>query len=128
MNNKEIGRWGEEIAATYLKRKGYSIVLKNFYTSEGEIDIIALQEENEERTLIFIEVKTRTSEKYGFPEEAITMKKWDHMLKAVDRYFQEHPENSEAWQIDVIAVQRLNKDQSPNIEHFENVVMDYGRE
>ncbi len=128
MSNKEIGHWGEEIAAAYLKRKGYSIVDRNFYTSEGEIDIIALQEENEERTLIFVEVKTRTSEKYGYPEEAITMKKWDHMLKAVNRYLHDQPVNCEVWQIDVIAVQLLIEDQPPDIEHFENVVMDYGRE
>lgn len=128
MNNKEIGIWGEGIAATYLIQKGYSIVLRNYYTSEGEIDIIAFQEVDEERMLVFVEVKTRTSIKYGFPEEAITKKKWDHLLNAVNRYFQEHPEYIGAWQIDVIAVQRLTKDQSPNIDHFENVVMDYGRE
>jgi putative endonuclease len=128
MNNKEIGRWGEEIAAVYLKRNGYSIVDRNFYTPEGEIDLIALREEKGERIMIFVEVKTRTSEKYGYPEEAFTRKKWDHMIKAIDRYLQDQPEYGDAWQIDVIAVQRLSEDQPPEIEHFDNVVMNNGRE
>ena len=128
MNNKEVGRWGEEISAVYLKRNGYSIVDRNFYTPEGEIDLIVLQEEQEEQILIFVEVKTRTSEKYGFPEEAFTRKKWNHMLRAIDRYLQDHPEFGDAWQIDVIAVQKLSEDQLPEIVHFKNIVMSYDRE
>lgn len=126
-NRKEIGRWGEEIAAAYLNRNGYLIVDRNFYTPEGEIDIIALQDEEEERILIFVEVKTRTSEKYGYPEEAFTRKKWDHMLKAIDRFLQDQPDYGDAWQIDVIAIQRLSEGDPPEIEHFENVVMNYDR-
>lgn len=125
MNKTEIGRWGEEIAAGYLIRNGYSILERNFYTPEGEIDIIALQEEKDEQILIFVEVKTRTTEKYGFPEEAFTRKKWDHMLKAIERYLQSQSDYGDAWQIDVIAIQRLIKKDPPEIEHFENVVMNY---
>ena len=128
MNKKKVGRWGEEIAAAYLLKKGYSIIDRNFFTPEGEIDIIALHEEKEEQVLIFVEVKTRTSEKFGYPEEAVTSKKLNRMLKAIDRYFQDQPEHEDIWQIDVIAIQRMREDQPPEIEHFENVVMDYGRE
>jgi len=128
MNNKEVGRWGEEIAAVYLKRNGYSIVDRNFYTPEGEIDLIALQEEKEEKILIFVEVKTRTSKKYGYPEEAFTRKKWDHMLRAIDKYFEDHLDYGDTWQIDVIAVQKLSEEQLPEIVHFENIVMSYDRE
>ena len=126
--NKEVGRWGEKIAAAYLKRKGYSIVDRNFYTPEGEIDLIAIQKDNEEGVLVFVEVKTRTSEKYGYPEEAFTLKKWGHMLKAIDRYLQDQPDYGDAWQVDVIAIQRLIVGKPPDIEHFENVVMNYDKE
>lgn len=126
--NKEVGRWGEEIASAYLKRKGYIIIDRNFYTPEGEIDLIASLEENGERVLIFVEVKTRTSEKYGYPEEAFTQKKWDHILKAIDRYLLNHPDFKDPWQVDVIAIQRLNKDAPLDIEHFENVVMNHDKE
>jgi len=50
------------------------------------------------------------------------------MLKAIDRYLQDQPDYGDAWQIDVIAVQRLSEDQPPAIEHFDNVVMNNGRE
>lgn len=126
--NKEVGRWGEEIAAAYLKRKGYTIVDRNFYTPEGEIDLIVFYEDNGEKILVFVEVKTRTSEKFGYPEEAFTRKKWEHVLKAIDRYLQDQPDFGDAWQVDVIAVQRLNRDKPPDIEHFENVVMNNDRE
>lgn len=126
-SNQEIGRWGEDLAAAYLKQKGYSILDRNFYTPEGEIDLIALKEENDERVLIFVEVKTRTSDKYGYPEEAFTRKKWDHMLKAIDRYMRAGSDFGEGWQIDVIAIQRLSKSDPPAIEHFENVVMNHDR-
>ena len=125
--NKEVGFWGEEIAAAYLIRKGYSIVDQNFYTSEDEIDLIALREENEEQVLIFVEVKTRTSEKFGYPEEAISQKKWNHILKAMDRYLLDQSEYDD-WQVDVIAIQQLNEDETPDIVHFENVVMNHDRE
>ena len=124
-SNKEVGRWGEEIAAAYLKQKGYLIVARNFYTPEGEIDLIAFQKDIEEGILVFVEVKTRTSEKYGYPEEAFTRKKYDHLLNAIDRYLQDQPDLRDAWQIDVIAVQRLNVGKPPDIEHFENIVMNY---
>jgi len=128
MKNTEVGRWGEEIAAAYLERNGYSIVDRNFYTPDGEIDLIAHLEDNEERILIFVEVKTRTNDKYGYPEEAFTRKKWDHMLKAINRYLLDQPDYRDGWQIDVIAVQRLIEDQPPKIEHFDNVVMNNDRE
>jgi putative endonuclease len=128
MNKKEIGRWGEEIAADYLCRKGYSVIDRNFTTPEGEIDIIAIKVHQCEERLIFAEVKTRTSAIYGYPEEAITLKKWKNMLKAIDIYLQNHLDYQDDWQIDVIAIQRLKKDQPPEIEHFENVIMDYDRD
>jgi len=128
MNKKEIGCWGENIAADYLSRKGYSILARNFYTPQGEIDLIALKVDRDEKTLVFAEVKTRTSDRYGYPEEAITLKKWKNMLKAIDNYFQDQPEYQDGWQIDVIAIQRLREDHPPEIAHFENVLMDYGRE
>jgi putative endonuclease len=127
-NNQEIGRWGEEFAAAYLERIGYSILERNFFTREGEIDLVACREEQGTRTLIFVEVKTRTSEKFGYPEEAFTRKKWEHLRKAIDHYLESRPDDCAGWQVDVIAVQKFRHNHSAEIEHFENVVMDYDRE
>ena len=64
----ELGQKGERLAVGYLKKKGYSIIQKNFRTPLGEIDIIAKDKE----TLVFIEVKTRESLQYGQPFESVT--------------------------------------------------------
>lgn len=65
--NKSIGSYGESLACTILKSHGYKILERNFSCKIGEIDIIALKD----NILCFIEVKTRTFSKYGFPCEAI---------------------------------------------------------
>ena len=67
----KLGQKGEGLAVSYLKKRGYSIIQKNFRTSLGEIDIIAKDKE----TLVFIEVKTRESLEYGQPFEAVTRSK-----------------------------------------------------
>lgn len=69
--NKELGRRGEAAAARYLEHIGYEIVERNWECKYGEADIVAYDEE----TLVFVEVKTRTSIKKGFPSEAVTPEK-----------------------------------------------------
>ncbi|MCH5717484.1 YraN family protein [Niabella hibiscisoli] len=68
--HNDIGKNGESLAATYLQSKGYTIVCKNWRHSYYEIDIIA----NKGKKLHFIEVKTRSSEVYGHPEDSVTKK------------------------------------------------------
>lgn len=68
LNNKIKGGSGEKIAVNYLKKKGYEILETNFKTNIGEIDIIAA----DKGCLVFVEVKTRMSDKYGEPAEAVT--------------------------------------------------------
>ncbi|MCH8158067.1 MAG: YraN family protein, partial [Nitrospinae bacterium] len=63
-----FGKAGEKAAVAFLKKQGYRILKKNFRTAVGEIDIIAEQG----RTVVFIEVKTRSGDKFGHPFEAIT--------------------------------------------------------
>jgi putative endonuclease len=112
---KEIGAWGESAAANWLSGRGYQIIARNIRTPYGEIDIIARQEE----ITIFVEVKTLTSSKDFFPEEAITPTKQQHMFDAAEHYCAEH--EIDHWQLDVIAVEgRPGID--PVITHFENAV------
>ena len=65
--NKVVGNYGENLAAEYLRDIGYRIVSRNYNTQVGEIDIIALDKDY----LVFIEVKSRNSTKYGYPHEAV---------------------------------------------------------
>ena len=112
-----MGAWGEQAAVDYLSRQGYTILTRNFRTPHGEIDILARQGD----LLVFVEVKTRTSRAYGYPEDSVTPRKQEHMLAAAGHYLQDHPEAGENWQFDVISVER-GPDRKPVITHFENVI------
>lgn len=114
---RKLGQWGEEIAAAYLKQKGYTILQRNIRTAYGEIDLLASQVD----TLIFVEIKTRSSASLGSPEISITPKKFAHMLASAESYLMTHPEINAAWRIDVISVLYNTADQSPEITHFENI-------
>ena len=81
-NAKKIGTAGEELAAEIVKGKGYYIITRNFSCPYGEVDIIAVRD----RIISFIEVKTRTTEEYGRPAEAVDIKKQKHLRNAA-RFF-----------------------------------------
>ena len=112
-----LGQWGEQVAADYLSSRGYTILGKNLRTGYGEIDLLARQADS----LVFVEVKTRSSSSLGLPEISITPKKFAHILAAAQSFLQDHPQLDLAWRIDVIAVQGHPSGQSPEIAHFENV-------
>ncbi len=114
MMNKELGRRGEEIAVRYLQKKGYGLLDRNYYTRFGELDIIC--EKNKE--LIFVEVKTRKSVKYGSPEESITAKKKEHLRKAALIYIDTHHRPFQGMRFDVIAI--LLEKEDKKINHIKN--------
>jgi putative endonuclease len=109
-HNQRIGKWGEDKAAEHLNQRGYEIIARNVRTPYGEIDIVARQGD----ITIFIEVKTRTSNKMGLPEESITPRKREHMLAAADHYAMQN--EIDHWQIDVIAIE--GKPGVPVITYF----------
>jgi putative endonuclease len=110
-----IGAWGEDLAAQFLINKGLKIIQRNFRTREGEIDLIALDGE----TLLFVEVKTRTNTEFGFPEEAVTDEKLDHLYEAAEEYLAEHLEY-ENWRVDVVAIKGKPDSDEPQFEWFQN--------
>ena len=112
-----IGLIGENIAADFLEKKGYSILKRNFRTPYGEIDLITEQGSS----IVFTEVKTRTSISLGPPEISITRRKADHMRSAAEFYIQQFAERYDEWRIDVISVQIRTND-APLIVHFENAI------
>jgi putative endonuclease len=112
-----FGRWGEATAAAYLESHGYTILERNFHTAHGEIDIVA----SKAAELVFVEVKTRSSHTFAYPEDSVTKNKQAHMLLAGAQYLQMHPECGESWQFDVIAIER-KPGGTPEIVHFENVI------
>lgn len=79
---KKIGDHGEEFAAKILEDNGYKILDRNYWTKHGEIDIVACKD----KCLHFVEVKTRTQLRYGYPAEAITEEKKSRMRRAANIY------------------------------------------
>lgn len=100
MQRKSLGNLGENLALKHLKNKGYKILERNFRSKFGEIDIVAIESD----VLVFVEVKTRWSKKFGPPEEAITPWKIKRIIKAGQYFKMLHPELPEAMRIDAIAV------------------------
>src|SRR5436190_20930519 len=77
-----LGTTGETIAANYLEAKGFTILAKNYRFKRAEVDIIA----KNDKILIFAEIKTRSSDKFGFPEEFVTNRKIELLLMAAEEY------------------------------------------
>ncbi|OGY44549.1 MAG: hypothetical protein A3J62_01105 [Candidatus Buchananbacteria bacterium RIFCSPHIGHO2_02_FULL_38_8] len=118
-NNKKIGKSGERIAKWYFKNRGYQILETNYHTRQGEIDIIC----KKDMELVFVEVKTRTSTSFGYPEQAINEQKQKHLAEAIEKFVSEYQGQIELIRIDAICIQ-LNSHGKASIKHFENIIQD----
>ena len=128
---QRLAGWGEAYAAAYLQQRGYRIIERNARTPYGEIDLVAVEASEMGQILaeskpvtVFVEVKTRRSTRYGYPEQAVTRRKREHMLAAAQAYLQAHPELEGDWRVDVIAVFRPDSKQTATVNHFENAIRD----
>lgn len=117
MLKQDLGRKGEELAVAYLKSKGFRIIARNFRSKVGEIDIIACEKD----TLVFIEVKTRWSIKFGLPEEAVTPWKLRSIVKTSQYFKMLHPELPESLRVDVVAISLLPSGELEEIRLIKNV-------
>lgn len=95
------GNLGEDYASELLKKSGYKILAQKFRSRFGEIDIVA-QDRNE---LVFVEVKTRWSKRFGNPEEAVSAWKLRHLTKAAMYYKLMNPKTPEIMRFDVVATE-----------------------
>jgi putative endonuclease len=112
-----LGRYGERKACTYLKKQGYRILEKNFRCKAGEVDIIAADHE----TLVFVEVKTRSSDQFGTPQEAVTPEKLRTLKEAAHYYMQETSAPPTQVRYDILALTIDQNTKVKNIEHIKNV-------
>lgn len=112
-NSRDIGAIGEDIAIKYLRENGYVILERNFRTKTGEIDIIASIND----IIVFIEVKTRNSDKYGFPYEAVNYKKQQKIIKVAQNYINLRRLNDYQYRFDIIEI-FLNS--QARVNHIEN--------
>lgn len=116
---RKFGNKGENIAAIYLIKKGYKIIKAPWSALPyGEIDIVA----EHKGVLIFIEVKTRQSNDFGFPEEAVDWRKRKKISKLIELYIQNNKLFNAHYRFDVIAIEMAG-DKS-EIRHIEAVGID----
>lgn len=114
-DNKNTGSKGEQMASVYLEQMGFSIVERNWRFRHWEVDIIAARNDR----LHFFEVKTRTSGKYGKPEESMSYKKMKNLRNAAEEYQYRNPQ----WkyvQFDVLAIS-IYSNQPVEYFHIEDV-------
>ncbi|MGN6265287.1 MAG: YraN family protein [Ginsengibacter sp.] len=87
-HHNHTGLLGEQMAARYLTEKGFTILHQNWRHSHWEVDIIA----SHKNTLHFIEVKTRRTQKFGYPEEDVSKKKMENLINASEEYLFLYPQ------------------------------------
>ncbi|MBM3242581.1 YraN family protein [Candidatus Poribacteria bacterium] len=115
-SQKQLGKIGELLAVKFLKQKGYQIIEQNYRSAWGEIDLIAQDGD----VLVFVEVKTRCSLKFGAPQVAVTNSKQRKMSKAALEYLQERDGFDYVCRFDVISIVFPPDPSEPIIEHIEN--------
>ena len=119
MDTQALGRFGEEQAARFLRRKGYRIVQRNFRCRFGEIDIIARQKD----VLVFAEVKLRKDARFAEAREYVTAAKQRRILTAAQLYLTRCSDELQP-RFDVIEVYAPQGEGGPvRIEHIENAFM-----
>lgn len=114
---KNLGKIGEQRAVEYLQKKGYQILRQNFSCKLGEIDLVACDKD----CLVFVEVKTRWSDKYGLPEEAVTEKKLKSIIKTGEYFKLLNSKTPDLMRIDVVCVELSRKGTLYSIRHLKNV-------
>ena len=113
---RDFGNTGENLATDYLEKQGYTILERNFYCKQGEIDIIA-KDKNE---IVFIEVKSRSNKLFGIPSEAVTKQKIKHLFRTARYFLYKNKMINEYIRFDVVEI--LIKSGKFNINHIKQRV------
>lgn len=115
-SHNDLGNLGEVLASEYLTNQGYIILDKNWRYLKAEIDIVALKN----NTLAIVEVKTRSTDFFGNPEEFITKSKIKLLITAADAYVQKKNLDVHV-RFDVIAIVKNNK--QTQLEHIKEAFL-----
>ena len=110
----QTGVWGEDLAAAFLREKGYIILERDWHSKHRDIDIIAQDGE----TTVFVEVKARRSREYGEPTDAIDNHKRSHLRNAIQHYLKYR--NITHYRFDVVTIIGSVGSKNPEIEHIED--------
>jgi putative endonuclease len=109
-----LGRQGEQVAERFLTRKGYRVVERNYRCPAGEVDLIVL----DRRVIVFVEVKTRSGERFGTPLEAVEARKQHKMMRAAQFFLTQKGLHQRDARFDVVGISWPGG--KPIVEHIEN--------
>jgi putative endonuclease len=115
--HNELGKWGEDLAADYLQRKGYTIIERDWKSGKRDLDIIA-QDGN---VIVFVEVKTRRNRLYGEPEESVDYHKLQNLQQAISHYVKFKHIRQEI-RFDIISIVGT-VETDPDIQHIQDVTL-----
>ncbi|KKU48395.1 MAG: hypothetical protein UX79_C0011G0007 [candidate division WWE3 bacterium GW2011_GWB1_47_11] len=115
MTNVKKGKFGEEIARNFLRSKGYIPLYSNWYCRWGELDLVCKYYD----TLVFVEVKYRTSLNHGAPYDAITSRKKKNLLRTINYFLLQHKLFDTSYRLDVVGVVKVTG--GVEINHYESI-------
>jgi putative endonuclease len=115
VSRRSQGAFYEALACSFLKSKGYRILDRNVYLLRKELDIVAMDAD----TVVFVEVKGRTSSRFGMPSEAVTARKRQNIIRTANAYLEKMHLGSSPCRFDVISVM-LEGSRNTRFEHIEN--------
>lgn len=111
---QQKGKYGEDLAVAWMQKQGYTIVARNYRYKRGEIDIIAKIAD----LLVFVEVKLRSSDSFGLPEESVSENQQNLIIHTAEQYIEEVDWEHDI-RFDIVAIE-LKPQQSPQITYFED--------
>jgi len=117
-SRRELGNWGESIAAIHLESRGFEILERNWRCRRGEIDLVARAGE----TIVFVEVKTRRGRGMGTPEQGLTPYKSRKLLELGELYLSSH-DLDVSWRVDLVAVELDVNGTLLRCEHIPDAVL-----
>lgn len=119
-HRNRLGATGERIAANYLEQRGFRIIDRNVRRREGEVDLIAVEPTTE--TLVFVEVKLRTSRGTGSAVESLSARKQARLVALAEVYAAEHPELPADLRVDLVAIDLASDGSITSLEHVRSAV------
>lgn len=112
----DLGKRGEDLAAAYLQKQGYRIIARRERVLRGDLDIVAL----DDRTVVFVEVRTRSDTQHGHPAETVNRRKQQRIATLANAYIRRHRLEDCRVRIDVVTVTLESDEGQPEIEHFQD--------
>lgn len=118
-----LGERGERVAVRFLRRSKIKVIERNVRFHEGEIDVVAV----DDRTVVFVEVKTRSSRTKGEPWEAVDRTKQQRIIDAADVYLQREGLQEQKVRFDIVSIYWPPEKKIPEIEHLKDAFVDSDR-